>query len=104
MASTARLSRYADKEIDRIRTTEGFKLFSRGEKDTINDTDFYAYLGITPRTSKNDFLGRLNTVSAAVKELSEIKERTEFDKAIVEYHHFLVKDKFKDIIEYFNEK
>ena len=104
VASTARLSRYADREIERIRSTEGFRLFSRGENETVNDTDFYAYLGVTARTSKNDFLGRLNTVSAAIEELSGAKEKTELDNAIIRYHEFLVNDKFKDVVDYFNKK
>ena len=101
--SSARFSRYAGKEIDRIRSTEGFGLFVRGEEEKINDTDFYSYLGVTPRTSKNDFLGRLSTVTEAIKELKEGKDVSDADRRIVDYHKFLLEDKFKNIIDYFNK-
>ena len=101
--SVARFSRYADKEIERIRSTEGFNLFVRGENEKVNDTDFYSYLGVTPRTSKNDFLGRLNTVVDAIKELKENKDSSDADKKIVDYHRFLLEEKFKNIVDYFTK-
>lgn len=101
--SIARFSRYAEKEIERIRSTEGFNLFVRGEVDKINDTDFYSYLGITPRTSKNDFKGRLNTIKDAIEELGVKKDTTNLDKRIIGYHKFLLEDKFKNIVDYFNK-
>jgi len=101
--SAPRFSRYAEKEINRIRSTEGFSLFVRGENEKINDTDFYSYLGVTPRTSKNDFLGRLSTVTAAVDELKENKESSDSDKKILDYHRFLLDEKFKNIVEYFKK-
>jgi hypothetical protein len=99
--SSSRLSRYASREIERIRSTEGFKLFSHNEIEKINDTDFYAYLGVTARTAKNDFLGRLATVTASIEELKKAKEKTDIDKQIIEYHIFLLQDKFKNIVDYF---
>mgnify|MGYP001608998633 CR=1 FL=1 len=102
--STARFSRYTEKEIDRIRSTEGFNLFDQGEIENINDTDFYSYLGATPRTSKNDFLGRLSTITDVVKELKDKKNAPSLDKKIVDYHKFLVEGKFKSIINFFEKK
>jgi len=102
--SKARFSRYAEKEIERIRSTEGFALFIRGEGEKINDTDFYSYLGVTPRTSKNDFLGRLNVVTDAINELKNNKDASDTDKKIVDFHKFLLEEeKFKNIVHYFNK-
>lgn len=101
--SAGRFSRYARKEIDRIKLTEGFKLFVLGELEKINDTDFYSYLGLTPRTSKNDFLGRLNTIADVIKELKDNKGTLPIDKKIINYHRFILDGKFKNIIDYFNK-
>ncbi len=101
--NTEKLSRFADKEIERIRGTEGFKLFILGETQKVNDTDFYAYLGITPRTSKIDFLGRLNTVDDAVAELKKRKDKSDLDAKTISYHRFILEEKFKSIVDYFNK-
>jgi hypothetical protein len=98
-----KLSRFAGKEIGRIRGTEGFKLFIVGETQKVNDTDFYAYLGITPRTSKIDFLGRLNTVTDAVAELKRRKDKSDLDVKTISYHRFILEEKFKSIVDYFNK-
>lgn len=101
--STTRLSRFANKEIERIKSSEGFRLYLSGDIGKINDTDFYAYLGITARTSKNDFLGRLSTVNAAVEELSNAKDKEKDERQLIAYHNFLIANKFKSIVEYFNK-
>ncbi len=98
-----KLSRFANKEIERIRKTEGFKLFTEGKTEKINDTDFYTYLGVTPRTAKSDFLGRLNTVNEAIKELGNGENKSDFDSKVIDYHKFLVEEKFKNIVEYFSQ-
>ena len=103
LVRTEKLSRFADKEIKRIRGTEGFKLFIQGETQKVNDTDFYTYLGITPRTPKNDFLGRLNTVNEAVRELKERRNKSNLDFKMIDYHNFLLERKFKNIADYFNK-
>lgn len=101
--SSARFSRFVEKEINRIKSTEGFKLFISGEKGEINDTDFYSYFGITPRTSKNNFHGRFNTITEVIEELSRKKDATEENNKIISYYKFLVDEKFKHIVEYFNK-
>jgi hypothetical protein len=98
-----KLSRFANKEIERIRKTEGFQLFLEGKTEKINDTDFYTYLGVTPRTAKSDFIGRLNTVKEAVKELEEVENKSDLDLKTVNYYKFLVEEKFKNIVEYFEQ-
>lgn len=103
LETSGRLSRFTEKEIARIEITEGFKLFINDEKSKITDTDFYSFFGVTPRTPKNDFLGRIETVESAVKELSEQKNISSPRARIVEYHNFL-SEKFEGIISYFRSK
>lgn len=98
--SDGRMSRFAEREISRIEKLEGFTLFVAGKKEKITDTDFYGYLGVTPRTSKNDFLGRLKTVETAVEELKAQKQIQPARKKISDYHVYL-SEKFKAITDHF---
>lgn len=50
-------------EIEKLSRTAAFKLYMEGKHDDILDTDFYSYLGVNVRTNKNDFLGKLNSLS-----------------------------------------
>ena len=94
-----RLPRYAEDGISRIKSSDAFvNLFLIGKKNEILDTDFYDYLGVTVRTGKNDFLGRLKTIEDSIQELSKIKENPLYEK-LVEYHQFML-NKFQSIIEY----
>src|SRR5206468_715556 len=61
-----RLERDAQIEIERIKHLESFRLFLEGKQNEIIDTDLYEYLGASVRTSRNDFIGRLETVNSAV--------------------------------------
>lgn len=97
ISNTERVSRDIESEVNRISKTPGFELFVNGNKDEIVDTDFYDYLGVTVRTSRSDFIGRLNTVSDVAKET--YFNKSEIYKMIVKYHDFITK-KFNDIIEY----
>ncbi len=100
LKSDGRMSRFAEKEIARIESSEAFVLFLNGKKDQITDTDFYQYFGVSPRTSRNDFLGRLETVATAVEELSAQKNLSSARSQIKDYHKFL-SDKFSSIIQHF---
>jgi len=94
-----RLPRYAEDEISRIKSSDAFvNLFLIGKKNEILDTDFYDYLGVTVRTGKSDFLGRLKTIGDAIKEISKVKNDILYEK-LAEYHKFIL-NKFQDIIEY----
>jgi len=55
------------KELDRLKTSAALDLFRQNKKDEILDIDFYSYLGVTVRTDKNLFLGRLLTVEDAIR-------------------------------------
>jgi len=98
--SDGRMSRFAEKEISRIEKLEGFLIFIEGGKEKITDSDFYNYLSVTPRTSRNDFLGRLKTVESAVGELNEQKQTSGSRLLIKKYHDYLI-DKFSSILEHF---
>lgn len=100
LKSEGRLSRFAEKEISRIESSEAFGLFIQNQKERITDTDFYTYLSVTPRTLRNDFIGRLETVESAVKELKVQKSSTSSRDSIGIYHAFML-DKFSAIIQHF---
>lgn len=97
VVNTERMSRDIEKEVSRISRTPGFELFIKGDDTQIVDTDFYDYIGVTVRTSRNDFIGRLNTVSDVVKDTYFGK--SDIYKELAKYHAFMT-EKFKDIIEY----
>lgn len=84
-----RLSRNKQEQLNRILQTEAFRLFSEGSKESILDTDFYTYLGVTVRTDKNEFLGRLNTVADAVQDGERLKADQRSGQ-IAELHRYLV--------------
>ncbi len=103
VGSNGRLSRFTETELSRIENLEGFALFIKGEEQKITDTDFYNYLGVTPRTPKNDFLGRIETVESAVKEVENQKNVSSPRDQISKYHKFLA-EKFEGIISHFKSK
>jgi hypothetical protein len=70
--NSGRLSRNNETQLKRICETDAFRLFSLGQKEKILDTDFYTYLGVTVRTERHEFLGRLKTVEDAVAGVSRI--------------------------------
>jgi hypothetical protein len=102
VTSSGRLSRFAGKEISRIVSSEAFTLFLNGGKDKITDTDFYNYLAVTPRTARNDFLGRLETVESAVGELKEQKKSIMPEKVVPDYHFYMI-NKFNSIVQHFKK-
>lgn len=93
---TTRLPRDIEKEVNRILRTQAFRLFVEGNTNLL-DTDFYDYLGVTVRTGRNDFKGRLRTVSDAVNAV--VQEKEPIYKKLTEYHKFMT-SRFKDIVDY----
>lgn len=85
------------KEIERIRDCEALKLYSSGKKEDIIDLDLYTYLGVTVRTNKFDFLGRLKTVEDAI-EATKNKNGNLYTQ-LTEFHTYML-DKFQDNISY----
>jgi len=94
-----RLSRSASAEMIRIKDLEGFILFLEGKGAQLSENDFYNYLGVTVRTRRNAFIGRLETMDALIIELKKHKNDRLYE-SVHEYHKFLM-EKYKNIIEFF---
>ena len=62
-----RMTRDVEAEVRRMLGSDAFRLFGESRPERILDTDFYAFLGCTVRTPRNDFLGRLATTRSAVE-------------------------------------
>ena len=74
-----------------------FQFFQEGRRNSILDTDFYEYLGVTVRTSKGDFFGRLKNVERALQSHA-IKRGDVLSTTLKELHNFLL-SKFQDEID-----
>lgn len=88
-----RLTKPEENEINRILKSQVFELFQKGEIDRILDTDFYEYLGVSVRTAKGDFLGRLATVEQAVTAHGS-KRNDGVSEALMKIHRWIV-DRFE---------
>jgi hypothetical protein len=97
-----RLSRSSETEVSRIKALEGFALFRESNIESLSDSDFYAYLGVSVRTSKNAFKGRLETVEQVISDLRK-RSDSPLQKQIVAYHDFLMQ-KNSGLIEYFTRE
>lgn len=93
-----RLTKQEESEIKRILTSAALGFFKAGQGNLILDTDFYDYLGVTVRTSRGDFQGRLSNVKHAVQAHAE-KRKDEVSLALTNLHDFLT-ERFKEEIEY----
>ena len=96
-----RLSRSASAEVVRIKSLEGFLLFLKEGGEQQSENDFYNYLGVTVRTPKNAFLGRLQTMEAVVSELKEHSDDRLYE-SIRNYQEFLM-EKYQKIIQFFTK-
>lgn len=96
-----RLSRSTETEFARVKESEGFSLFSEGKKESLSDNDFYNYLGVTVRTQKNAFIGRLNTMQAVADELKK-RGGDPVSSKIVAYHDYVM-EKYKNIVDFFTQ-
>jgi hypothetical protein len=84
-----RLTKSEEFEISRVLSSDGFHLFSDARAESILDTDFYEYLGVSVRTPRNDFLGKLHTVAQAVESYAQ-NIGGPFADTLKKYHHFMV--------------
>jgi hypothetical protein len=92
-----RLTKQEENEIHRVLNSAAFRLFQEGRKESILDTDFYEYLGITVRTSRANCYGRLNNVEHAIT--AHAKKRADnLSPALQSLHEFLI-SKFKGEID-----
>ena len=96
---TKRLGRDEQGELDKLLQSDAFRLYNEGEKDKILDSDVYAFYGVTVRTGRNDFLGRISVVSEALENAYRLFPEDIPKKLARELNHFLLNaDKFKIII------
>jgi len=91
-----RLTKPEEREIARIVASAAFMLFQSGKQDRILDTDFYAFFGVSVRTSPNEFRGRLATVEHAIK-AHKAKRNDDESKTLLQLHDFLA-SKFRSEI------
>ena len=92
-----RLTKPEENEINRILKSQAFQLFQEGQMARILDTDFYDYLGVSVRTPKGDFLGRVATVAQAVSAHSN-KRNDKISEALAKVHEWIVA-RFNDEIQ-----
>lgn len=96
-AAKNKLNAVQQKELERLKDSTAVHLFIEGKEEEILDIDFYSYLGVTVRTNKYDFLGRLNSVEDTV---IAIKNRSEkLYKGLLRCHKYLL-NRFKQNIEF----
>jgi hypothetical protein len=85
-----RLQRDAQIEVERIKQLEGFKLYLAGKHDEIIDSDLFEYLGVSVRSTKNDFIGRLEAMKSAIAAVSSSGLRDPVLIASCQFHEFLM--------------
>jgi hypothetical protein len=92
-----RLERDAQIEIERVKQLESFKLFLSRKHEDIIDADLFEYLGVSVRTSKNDFIGRLETMKSVMKSVSESGLKDPVLLGASQFHEFMMNRFEKDI-------
>jgi hypothetical protein len=92
-----RLTKPEENEVNRILKSQAFQLFQEGQPGRILDTDFYDYLGVSVRTPKGDFLGRVATVAQAVSAHTK-KRNDKVSEALTKLHEWIIQ-RFSDEIE-----
>ena len=97
--SEDRLPRDVETETSRVKSLEGFGLFAAGSKNKLSDSDLYAYLGVTVRTPKPVFIGRLETMNDVARKLTARKDDP-LSMKIAAYHDYLI-EKHRSVIDYF---
>lgn len=85
------------KELERLEHSKAVELYLGGKKEEVLDIDFYSYLGVTVRTNKFDFLGRLSTVDDAINATK--KKSNDLYINLRKCHHYLL-ERFKDNLDF----
>jgi len=85
-----RLERGAQIELERIKHLEGFKLFVADKKDEIIDSDLFEYLAVSVRSTKNDFIGRLEAMNSAIAAAVDSGLKDPVLVVSHQFHDFLV--------------
>lgn len=95
--SYIKLTADQQKELDRLGHSKAVELFLSGKKDEILDIDFYSYLGVTVRTNKFDFLGRLSTVDEAINATKN--KNDELYVSLRKCHQFML-ERFRENLDF----
>jgi hypothetical protein len=88
--SKHRLERDAQIELDRVKQLEGFKLFLSGKNEEIIDSDLFEYLGVSVRSTRNEFIGRLETMKSAIEAVAASGLKDPVLVAARHFHDFLM--------------
>jgi hypothetical protein len=94
-----RLERDAEIEINRIKQLESLKLFGEGKEDQIIDADLFDYLGVSVRTSKNDFIGRIEAMKSTITSIQLSRTKDPLLLLIERFHEFMI-TRFSDDIKF----
>ena len=94
-----RMTRDVRLEIERMLSSAAYKLHLAGQDFRILDTDFYALLGCTVRTPRNDFLGRLASTEAAVRTAARLGQPDQKSAETLEGLWIDLTEKFKALVE-----
>ncbi len=95
--SSERLRRDEQGEIDKLLVSDAFRFFQSGEQEKILDSDFYAFFGVTVRTGKNEFQGRIATVNEAITDAKRILSDDPRIQILSDLHDYLL-TKFQSYI------
>jgi hypothetical protein len=96
-AQRDRLTKQEEKEVNRIVQSQALRLFQEGQADRILDTDLYEYFGVSVRTPRSEFLGRVITVEQAIA-AHRVKRKNELSDLLAKLHRWLV-DRFAEEIQ-----
>ena len=94
-----RLERNAQIELERIKQLESFRLFLSGKQDEIIDSDLFEYLGVSVRSTKNEFIGRLEIMRAVTEMLEKSGLKDPAVVAAVQFANFMM-TRFTNDIEF----
>lgn len=93
-----RLTKLEEIEINRIINSAAFRLFQESRRESILDTDFFEYLGISVRTSRANSLGRLSNVDRAIS-AHETKRSDHMSLILRDLHTYMLLKFGSDIDE-----
>jgi hypothetical protein len=94
-----RMPRDAQLEVERMAKSAAYVLFVNEQPEKILDTDFFAFLGCTVRTPRNDFAGRVATIESAIATANEIGQPDEETATSLKKAWAFLRKKFQSLIE-----
>lgn len=97
--ATERLPRDLAAEVDRMLGSAAARLFAEQQDGRILDTDFYAFVGCTVRTPRNDFLGRVRSTAVAVEAAASQKQPSPEASRFLRKLWSHLEARFADLIE-----